>query len=81
MTTSSVPSKTATWQDGKGLSRTAGDARWEVIAIVEVSVHSQPATNVPVGTREPLLVYLHGLGEIGGERAERSAAPARDGRG
>jgi poly(3-hydroxybutyrate) depolymerase len=53
------------------LSRTAADARWEVIAIVEVPVHSQPATNVPVGTREPLLVYLHGLGEIGGERVEQ----------
>jgi len=53
------------------LSRTAADARWEVIAIVEVSVHSQPATNVPVGTQEPLLVYLHGLGEIGGQRVEQ----------
>jgi hypothetical protein len=53
------------------LSRTAGDARWEVMAIVEVSTHSQPATIVPVGTREPSLVYLHGLGEIGGERVEQ----------
>jgi hypothetical protein len=42
-----------------------------VIAIVEVSAHSQPATNVPAGEREPLLVYLHGVGEIGGERVEQ----------
>ena len=38
---------------------------------MEVSVHSQPAKNVLVGTREPLLVYLHGLGEIGGARVEQ----------
>jgi predicted peptidase len=42
-----------------------------VVAIVEVSVHSQSAMNVPAGERAPLLVYLHGIGEIGGERVEQ----------
>ncbi len=46
-------------------------SRGRIAATVQVSVHAQPATNVARGVRAPLLVYLHGLGELGGERVEQ----------